>query len=690
MRNACLVGTFCLLASVGVLPAQETPMQPEGRIHLDVVVTDAAGRPVIGLHEQDFKLLDDGKERGLISFAPYDGLHTKADPPVQMILVIDCVNNGFVELGYIRQGLTKFLRQNNGHLTQPTTIVRFAMSGVDFLSQPSTDGNALANIVDQIGASTMPKGLDDFSLSMKAMSTLVNKMANQAGRKMLVWLGTGWPTPPVPGQVFTKADEQDRHAEYDLIVQFAKGMQEGRITLYGGYSGAEFYLRDYLKPVRKVSETDPRDLVLSALAVKSGGRGELTENNGDAAVSDALNDFVAEASTFYSLSFDPPRARNADEFHELKVEVDRPGLKVHAMTGYYDEPGYFRPKAKGGRLVIAQDSTREKQEALRPVSVVQLIQIVGEVKGKRDGEAAPEIERLKLTERLNSRKLAALSAELPGAKSKAALMAIGDASVFLEPPPDEIPQKATPDMEAQGQMVSRVVDYLKTIIPKLPNFYARRFTTSFEDVWMPKDDKRRHQRDALHRVGEFKATVYFRGGKEVVRADGAQEHGLVTLGTFGPILSTVIIDTAHSNTLHWSRWEEGPNGTMAVFQFQVPQSQSHYSISGGEVLGVTGPSAYHGEIGIDPNSGTILRLVLEADPSLGSATQRADVMVEYGSVAIGGRVYTCPVRSVSYGVGSSISLEAALGMGFDQEAARLNDVVFNDYHVFRTEMRIVP
>ena len=54
------------------------------------------------------------------------------------------------------------------------------------------------------------------------------------------------------------------------------------------------------------------------------------------------------------------------------------------------------------------------------------------------------------------------------------------------------------------------------------------------------------------------------------------------------------------------------------------------------------------EIGIDPASGTILRLVLEADPDLGSSMERADIIVEYGSVVIG---YTCPVRSVSISTG---------------------------------------
>jgi hypothetical protein len=128
---------------------------------------------------------------------------------------------------------------------------------------------------------------------------------------------------------------------------------------------------------------------------------------------------------------------------------------------------------------------------------------------------------------------------------------------------------------------------------------------------------------------------------------------------------------------------------MAVFQFEVPQKESHYDISDNGIAGVMSATAYHGEIGIDPGSGRILRLMLLADPGLGSPVQRADIMVEYGPVAIGGKMYTCPVRSVSYSVGA-VRLPASAGAGWEREAERLNDVVFSDYHVFRSEMRIVP
>jgi hypothetical protein len=240
------------------------------------------------------------------------------------------------------------------------------------------------------------------------------------------------------------------------------------------------------------------------------------------------------------------------------------------------------------------------------------------------------------------------------------------------------------------------VEYLKKIILKLPNFSAKRFTTSFEEVAVPVNS---HQSDGVLRpTGEFKATVLYRNGKEVVRAEGAEERRLITHGTFGPILSTVIVDAAHSST-EWGGWEEGPNGPMAVLRFRVPLEESHYEVSfpeatpGGGELAAMAPSAYHGEIGIDPGSGTILRLALEADPALGSSMHRADIMVEYGAVVIGGKVYTCPVRGVSISEGETGRPVNGTGLAGTPELrkiTRLDDVVFSDYHVFRSEMRIVP
>ena len=336
-------------------------------------------------------------------------------------------------------------------------------------------------------------------------------------------------------------------------------------------------------------------------------------------------------------------------------------------------------------LPNAFKASAEGVGAQQAATVAQLAEAVAAAKDKSDEDAAKEIETLELSERLSSRELARLNEELPGARSKAALMAVGDASVFLEPPPGEILDKAVPNTAEQRQIVSRASDYLKTIILKLPDFYARRITNVFEEEWAAQDKEGMHKPVPPHHKGSFHATVLYRNGKEVVRAEGAEQGGLITRGAFGPVLSVVIVDNLRS-PMQWHGWEKGPNGTMAVFQFQVPQRDSHYAVSfpmGGSLYGRTG---YHGEIGIDPDTGTILRLALESDPVIGSHfIGHGDIMLEYESVAIGGKEYTCPVRGVSMSTG-----RYRKGKRKTVAFILLDDVVFTDYHVFRSDMRILP
>lgn len=63
--------------------------EPEGLIHLDVVVTDPAGKPVSGLKAADFAVLDKGQPEKIVSFHAYDRVSAKPDPPAKIILVLD-------------------------------------------------------------------------------------------------------------------------------------------------------------------------------------------------------------------------------------------------------------------------------------------------------------------------------------------------------------------------------------------------------------------------------------------------------------------------------------------------------------------------------------------------------------------------------------------------------------------------
>jgi hypothetical protein len=95
------------------------------------------------------------------------------------------------------------------------------------------------------------------------------------------------------------------------------------------------------------------------------------------------------------------------------------------------------------------------------------------------------------------------------------------------------------------------------------------------------------------------------------------------------------------------------------------------------------PVAYHGEIAFDPVSGTILRIAIVADMPFGDYVVRSDIAVEYGVVEIEGKSYICPVRSIS------LLVEYASANHDSLPQRLLNDVVYQQYHRFGSEMRIL-
>ena len=153
----------------------------------------------------------------------------------------------------------------------------------------------------------------------------------------------------------------------------------------------------------------------------------------------------------------------------------------------------------------------------------------------------------------------------------------------------------------------------------------------------------------------------------------------------------------------------GPLGTgsgraEAVFHYTVPQGKSHYKVQfccvldgfnsdGTANMRVFDETAgYHGEIAFDPANGAILRITMEAEMSPGELVSKAGIIVEYGPVEIAGKSYICPVKSVSVLQAHTTQNKGAFAMSNYKGNVKtyLNDVVFDQYRRFGSEMRIVP
>lgn len=86
-----------------------------------------------------------------------------------------------------------------------------------------------------------------------------------------------------------------------------------------------------------MNQVRPGDLALPVLAIHSGGR--VLDTPGD--LSDQIAGCIAEAPTYYTLTFDPPPAKHVDEYHEIALRVvDKPQLKARTSTGYYAQPSF--------------------------------------------------------------------------------------------------------------------------------------------------------------------------------------------------------------------------------------------------------------------------------------------------------------------------------------------------------------
>ncbi|MDR3727207.1 MAG: VWA domain-containing protein [Terracidiphilus sp.] len=391
-------------------------------------------------------------------------------------------------------------------------------------------------------------------------------------------------------------------------------------------------------------------------------------------------------------------------------------------------------------------------DAARRVTVAQLeTALAAAVSAHRaDIEVARQLGDLELTERLTATTLDRWAAKLPlEPRTALALQLLSDQSAFLDPPASELPATAFPDAATQQKLMDAARGYVIQTVPHLPNFFATRTTNRFDDGPQVLAKGAWPVRAGLHPVGTSSRQITFRDGREIqdaapqtASANGQPspvELGLHTWGEFGPALTVVLSDAAKGQ-MAFSHWEQTPAGLAAVFHYSVPKAASHYAVSyccmrdqqmtehhqmAGRGRGGTGTlmsdmpgavakpyhetPAYHGSLAIDPATGAILRITLEAELSGGDPLLRAATVVEYGPVMIGDRSYICPVRSLAFSmeesqinarptggdtmIGSNRAVDEAWGSPASRPANApvllVNETSFTHYHRLGTTVRMV-
>lgn len=391
--------------------AQPAPGEAGGSIQLDVVVTDKSGVPVSDLQLGDFTLLDNNVPRTITSFEAVDGRQAN----VEVILVIDAVNSDSRDVAIEREEIKRFLKTDQGRLAYPTTFAVLTETGIQLHLGFSQDGKAISSALDhhRIPRRSIDRGgmSARFDSSFEGLAQLLAEERGRPGRKLIVWVSPGWPV------VQHTLDAKQRQNIFENIVEISKQLREGRITLYTvdpsgtadiepGIYGDNMHLRPsdrtgYIAGAGNPSEAGLGDLALGVMVMQSGG---LILHPGNDLASD-LRKCVADALTYYEISFSPATADRPNEYHHLEVRVAKPGLTARTTQRYYSQPPRAESFGAGSRQpgTAAQNSPSGTAPAdassavyanARPYLDWPLTQLTGQIPELKAIQPAPNQQQL--------------------------------------------------------------------------------------------------------------------------------------------------------------------------------------------------------------------------------------------------------------------------------------------------------
>jgi hypothetical protein len=331
------------------------------------------------------------------------------------------------------------------------------------------------------------------------------------------------------------------------------------------------------------------------------------------------------------------------------------------------------------------------------VTVAQLRQFLTSKQAAKesDSDLADRLSSVAVSEQLTPPTLSRLiSGTGFGPKSAEQLQLLAFTSIFNPPPRTELPDIPAPDSAARQKMISAAMAYVNISLKLLPDLLATRTTSSFDNTLGQTEQKHARPKATMHIVRQSHREIAYRNGSEIADA-ASTDSGLTTWGEFGPILKTVLGDS-FMGSVEWTRWQTSETGApLAVFRFTVPKASSHYLVDfccyqKSKDDPVQYPfrekPGYRGELYLDPATGVISRITLQADLTDADPVTKSEIAVQYGPVNIGGKNYVCPIQGIAVSEVRNLVMESVDRVGLEKH---VNVVRFLNYHKFGSTARIL-
>jgi len=349
----------------------------------------------------------------------------------------------------------------------------------------------------------------------------------------------------------------------------------------------------------------------------------------------------------------------------------------------------------GWVLVICLATAPAWSAGNRKISVQELKDLLTSLHAanKTDDEVALQLKQIELTEELTPATMNSLVDSVPGKFSTEQIYILEARSSMLAPPAADLPSAAAPDAAAQQAMLAKASEYVSKSYAQLPSLTATKMTARFQDgveaihntgmkqTMSGNDDPIWAQTSLYTRLMNTRTdTIESANGIEKIAntKDKVQWGPNGVVASVAPLvpLSTILQEATSNGSPKWLRWENINGNQIAVFSFTVDKKKTHYAVNyccfpDTDTAGVInysksaggGSSAkgnlqsvsewknfkatvgYHGELFVDPSSGTVVRTITEAEFKPSDFVHYEDIRTDYAPMPIGGKNLVVPVRT---------------------------------------------
>jgi VWFA-related protein len=324
---------------------------------VDVTVTDNDGEPVHGLQQSDFVVEENGKPQPIRSFQEFDadagmtaqpegeplpelppGVYSNyqtvpASGPVNIFL-LDAFHADFADVYREREAIRKYL-QGMPAGTE-CAIFWLSGSGLHLLQGFTSDNGALYRGINrsrfEVGSDMGGWTRDWYTVA--ALEQIAEYVASIKGRKNLLWFTPGMP-------VMLTRDGGYGWGDLDM------GRVHRLMDAYEMLTAQQVAL--YPVDPRGVRMLGRTQLRAEEVADAMGGLALYGSND----LTGMIRQAIDHGSHFYTLSYIPPNPKEDGHYHQIKIEVDKPGMHLVYRKGYNAEDPPRRGVDAGGAQMKA-------------------------------------------------------------------------------------------------------------------------------------------------------------------------------------------------------------------------------------------------------------------------------------------------------------------------------------------------